>query len=126
MFGTPPGGPMTAEPLCRRWHLSLRSPGRSRPDAIIAEALCRRWHLPLRNPAAAPPAQSPILTDPLLLWLPAPSLGVTRWLDTPRCVERQPHPGGDDRGHVRFPLELLWLLRVKATAGVVHVQNPNT
>jgi hypothetical protein len=74
---------MTAEPLCRRWHLSLRNPGRSRPDAIIAEAVCRRWHLPLRNPAAAPPAQSPIRTDPLLLWLPAPSLGVTRWLDPP-------------------------------------------
>jgi hypothetical protein len=45
---------MTAEPLCRRWHLSRRNSGRSGPDAIIAEALCRRWHLPLRNPAARP------------------------------------------------------------------------
>jgi hypothetical protein len=45
---------ITAEALCRRWHLRLHNPAGTPPSAVIGEALRRRWHLPLRNPAGTP------------------------------------------------------------------------
>jgi hypothetical protein len=63
---------MTAEPLCRRATcrsaiLAAAGQTRSLRRRCAAGGTCRS-----AIPPQPLPAQSPILTDPLLLWLPAP------------------------------------------------------